>query len=44
LLVQAGANITTDALADELKGAMRSIRKLSPTQEDNFALNQYRTT
>jgi putative ABC transport system permease protein len=26
-------------LKDELKGAMRSVRKLSPTQEDNFALN-----
>jgi len=39
LLAQAGANITTDALSQELRGAMRSIRKLSPTQEDNFALN-----
>jgi putative ABC transport system permease protein len=39
LLAQAGANISTEALSDELKGAMRSIRKLSPTQEDNFALN-----
>jgi putative ABC transport system permease protein len=39
LLVQAGANLPVEALQDELKGAMRSIRKLSPTQEDNFALN-----
>ncbi|HXB06172.1 MAG TPA: ABC transporter permease [Puia sp.] len=39
LLAQAGENISTEALSDELKGAMRSIRKLSPTQEDNFALN-----
>jgi len=39
LLVQASANMSMDALTDELKGAMRSIRKLSPTQEDNFALN-----
>src|SRR3984957_10102119 len=39
ILVQAGANISTAALTDELRGAMRSIRKLSPTQEDNFALN-----
>jgi putative ABC transport system permease protein len=39
MLVQAGPGITTAALSDELRGAMRSIRKLSPTQEDNFALN-----
>ena len=43
LLAQAGANISTAALQDELKGAMRSIRKLSPTQEDNFALNDIDT-
>jgi putative ABC transport system permease protein len=39
ILVQAGSGITTAALSDELRGAMRSIRKLSPVQEDNFALN-----
>ena len=39
ILVQAGDKISMEALKDELKGAMRSIRKLSPTQEDNFALN-----
>jgi len=39
ILVQAGDRISIEALKDELKGAMRSIRKLSPTQEDNFALN-----
>jgi putative ABC transport system permease protein len=39
ILVQAGEAISTLALKDELRGAMRSIRKLSPTQEDNFALN-----
>jgi putative ABC transport system permease protein len=39
ILVQAGKNISKEAMTDELKGAMRSIRKLSPTQEDNFALN-----
>jgi len=43
LLAQAGANISTEALSDELRGAMRSIRKLSPTQEDNFALNNIDT-
>ncbi|HMK03005.1 MAG TPA: FtsX-like permease family protein, partial [Ferruginibacter sp.] len=30
---------STDALMDELKGIMRQIRRLSPTQEDNFSLN-----
>jgi putative ABC transport system permease protein len=39
ILVQAGNNITTPALKDELDGAMRSIRKLTPTEEDNFSLN-----
>lgn len=39
ILVQAGDKISTVALQDELRGAMRSIRKLTPTQEDNFALN-----
>jgi putative ABC transport system permease protein len=43
LLAQAGSNISTAALQDELKGAMRSIRKLSPTQEDNFSLNDIDT-
>jgi putative ABC transport system permease protein len=28
-----------EQLRDELTGAMRSIRKLKPTQEDDFALN-----
>jgi len=39
ILAQAGGALTTEALKNELEGAMRSIRKLSPTQEDNFALN-----
>ena len=39
ILVQAGGNMSVPALKDELRGAMRSIRKLSPTQEDNFSLN-----
>jgi putative ABC transport system permease protein len=39
ILAQAGPAITSAALVDELRGAMRSIRKLTPTQEDNFALN-----
>jgi putative ABC transport system permease protein len=39
ILVQARSGMSTEALINELEGAMRSIRKLSPTQENNFALN-----
>ncbi|WP_431216005.1 ABC transporter permease [Puia sp. P3] len=39
ILAQAEGGMTTQALINELEGAMRSIRKLSPTQENNFALN-----
>ncbi len=31
--------VTPRALMDELEGIMRQIRRLSPTQEDNFSLN-----
>jgi putative ABC transport system permease protein len=31
--------ITPAALSDELRGIMRQIRRLSPTQDDNFSLN-----
>lgn len=43
IIVKAKDNVSTDALADELEGIMRSIRKLSPTQQDNFALNKITT-
>jgi putative ABC transport system permease protein len=39
IMVQALAGIGTKALADDLRGVMRSVRKLSPREEDNFALN-----
>ncbi len=39
ILVQGLDNITNEVLKDDLKGAMRAINKLSPTQEDNFSLN-----
>ncbi len=32
--------VPMDELRYELKGAMRSIRKLSPNEDDNFAINQ----
>jgi putative ABC transport system permease protein len=39
VLVQGLDNVTNVTLKDDLKGAMRAINKLSPTQEDNFSLN-----
>ena len=37
--MQAKSGITSKALQEELTGIMRQIRKLSPTQEDNFTCN-----
>ena len=39
ILAQGDSLITSVALSEELRGAMRSIRKLSPTEDDNFAVN-----
>jgi len=39
LIVKAKSGIPIDEMVDELTGIMRSIRKLKPMQEDNFALN-----
>lgn len=39
ILVQGLDNISAAVLKEDLNGSMRSIRKLSPTQENNFALN-----
>jgi putative ABC transport system permease protein len=39
IMVQGRPNADIPELKDELDGAMRSIRKLTPTQEDNYALN-----
>jgi putative ABC transport system permease protein len=39
ILVQGKDNVSVDALKDELKGVMRSVRKLGPRDEDNFTLN-----
>jgi putative ABC transport system permease protein len=39
ILVQGKDNLTSVALKDDLKGAMRAIHRLSPRQDDNFALN-----
>lgn len=39
LIAKGKEGVSTEALSDELKGIMRQIRRLSPTQEDNFSLN-----
>ena len=39
VIVQGKEQIPMSQLKDELRGAMRSIRKLKPTQDDDFALN-----
>jgi putative ABC transport system permease protein len=39
ILVQGKENIPSTALQEELVGIMRQIRKLSPTQEDDFTCN-----
>ena len=39
LIAKGKEGVTPAALMDELKGIMRQVRRLSPTQEDNFSLN-----
>ncbi len=39
ILVQGKDDVNSKVLQDDLRGAMRSIHKLSPMQEDDFALN-----
>jgi putative ABC transport system permease protein len=39
LIAKGKEGVTTAALNDELKGIMRQIRRLAPTQDDNFSLN-----
>jgi putative ABC transport system permease protein len=43
IMVMGKDGVTSYALKDELKGVMRSIRKLSPLKEDNFSLNDVST-
>ena len=40
IMVKAKPGISNDELIDELTGVMRAIRKLKPTADDSFALNQ----
>ena len=39
LLVKGKEGVPVDDLKNELRGVMRSVRRLSPKQEDNFSLN-----
>jgi putative ABC transport system permease protein len=39
MMVKGAPAISSKVLKDELTGTMRSVRKLNPTQENNFALN-----
>lgn len=40
LIVKAKDDVPVQELRDDLKGAMRSIRKLKPRESDDFALNE----
>ncbi|NOX86151.1 MAG: FtsX-like permease family protein [Chlorobi bacterium] len=40
IIVKAKPGISNDQMRDEITGIMRSIRKLSPREEDNFAINE----
>jgi len=40
IIVKAKPLVSTDELRDELTGIMRSVRKLKPSAEDNFAINE----
>ncbi|MBX3255938.1 MAG: ABC transporter permease [Chitinophagaceae bacterium] len=39
IMAQGKPNISPEAFKDELKATLRAIRRLSPNEEDNFALN-----
>jgi putative ABC transport system permease protein len=43
IMVQGKDNVASSALADELVGVMRQIRRLSPADEDNFSCNDVAT-
>jgi putative ABC transport system permease protein len=43
IIIQGRPTVSIPALKEELTGAMRSIHKLSPTQEDDYALNDIET-
>lgn len=40
ILAKAAPGVTNDELKDDIRSAMRPIRKLRPREEDNFAMNE----
>jgi putative ABC transport system permease protein len=40
ILVKAKVGVSNEELMDELRGHLRSLRRLRPREEDNFALNE----
>ena len=40
IMVKGRAGVTSEELKDELRGVMRSIRRIKPLAPDNFALNE----
>lgn len=40
IMVKAKANVSNEELKDEVTGIMRSLRKLKPGEENNFAINE----
>lgn len=40
IIVKAKSNVGEDAVYEELRGSMRSIRRQKPQEEDNFTLNK----
>ncbi|MCD4745565.1 MAG: ABC transporter permease [Bacteroidales bacterium] len=40
IIIRAKPMVSNDELKDELVGIMRSVRKLKPSAEDNFAINE----
>jgi putative ABC transport system permease protein len=40
IMVRGKSGVTNDQLKDEIVGNLRSIRKLKPTAEENFAINE----
>lgn len=40
IMVKAKARVTNEELRDELTGIMRSVRKLKPSVEDDFSINE----
>jgi len=40
IIVKAKENVGVDAIYEELRGSMRSVRRLKPAQEDDFSLNK----